>query len=428
MMADRYSRITLLVFLLVLPTRARSATAADWPRFRGPNGTGHGQGDAIPIAWTDSDHNWRITLAGPGSSSPVVIDDRIFVTSATNGTNRIVVQCFKTSNGSLLWQQTYDSGDRHRYKYTSVAISTPTADREHVYISLPSRERYRVVALDHSGKEKWRHDLPGLRTDHGGGGGSLIIHDGMLIAACDHQEPNSYAAALDCATGRLRWKTPRASGGEATYATPCIYQPVEGPAQLILSSYKCGMTSLDPHSGKMNWELTGIYDRRCVGSVLVHAPDAGPHLLYGTCGGAGGTKPCTLVAVAPGDPMAGTEPGLVYSLKNRYIPYVPTGLVTGELLVLPDDSGYVTCVQATTGKTLWRQGLKGRLYSSPVLIGDRIYFATRQGKMVVLAAADTYKLLGTSNLGETCDATPAVAGGVLYVRTRTHLLSVGGKK
>jgi outer membrane protein assembly factor BamB len=412
--------ITLMTFGLV--------EAADWPRFRGPNGAGQGQGDAIPVAWTDKDHNWKVKLPGSGSASPVVIGDRIFVTSAGPEKGQIIVQCLKASDGSTLWQRTYDSGDKHRYRYNSPVVSTPAADDKHLYVPLPTRQRYRVLAIDHAGKDKWQCDLPGLRTDHGAGGGSLIVHDGMVIVVCDHQEPNSYAAAFDCATGKVRWKVARKSGGEATYATPCIYQPRRGPAQLILSSLKCGMASLDPRTGKANWQLEGIYDKRCVGSVFAYTPDTGPHLLYGSCGGGGGAKPCTLVAVVPGNAADGTKPKLAYTLRNRNIPYVPTGVIKGDLLFLPDDSGIVTCARAATGQTLWRKGIRRSLYSSPVIVGDRIYFATRKGTMIVLAAADTYKLLGTTDLGEKCHATPAVAGGVMYIRTFTHLISVGGKK
>jgi len=415
-----------LVESLLIVLTVGLAGASDWPRFRGPNGAGRGGGDAIPVTWTDADLNWKVELAGSGSASPVVIGARIFLTSAAEG--KIVVQCLGTSDGGELWRRTYDPEDKRRYVHNSSAVSTPAADGSQVYIPLPSPQSCRVVAIDHAGIEKWQRRLAGLKTDHGAGGGSLILHDGMVIVVCDHQKPDSYAAALDCATGEVRWKVARESGGEATYSTPCIYQPRKGPAQLILSSYQCGMTSLDPRTGKTNWQVKGIYDRRCVGSGFVYAPDDGPHLLFGSCGGGGGGKPGTLVAVAPGSPAKGTKPRRVYSLRNRYMPYVPTGVVKGDLLILPDDSGIVTCARAATGETLWRHGIKGRLYSSPVVVGDRVYLATRKGEMVVLAASDTFKLLGRTDLGEKCQATPAIAGGVLYVRTFTHLISVGGRK
>jgi len=423
-------RTALAGSLLVMLVMGGVAGASDWPRFRGPNGAGQGQGDAIPVTWTDADHNWKVKLAGSGSASPVVISDHIFVTSAAAGAdkNQISVQCLKTSDGSTVWQRVYDSDDTRRYRYSSPAISTPAADSQRVYIPLPSPRRYRVVAIDHAGTEKWQLELDGLKTDHGGGGGSPILHNGMVIVVCDHQKPNSYVAALDCATGTIRWKVPRASGGEATYATPCIYQPKKGPAQLILSSFQCGMTSLDPRTGKTNWQLDGIYDKRCVSSLFVYAPDAGPHLLFGGCGGAGGAKRRTLVAVAPGDPANGSKPKLVYTLRNRHVPYVATGVIKGDLLILANDSGSVACAKVATGEKLWRKRAGRSFYSSPVVVGDRVYCLTRQGKMVVLAASDTYKLLGTTDLGEKCDATPAVAGGVMYVRTFTHLISVGGRK
>jgi len=188
---------------------------------------------------------------------------------------------------------------------------------------------------------------------------------------------------------------------------------------LILAGSEFGLISLDPRSGQKNWQIE-VFPARVVGSPVIAAG-----LIFGNCGVGGGGK--RLVAVRPGTPANSNQPELVYDNK-KFMPYVPTPVAYGNLLFLLVDSGMAACLDAPTGKIHWQQRIGGTYFASPVRVGERIYCVSREGEMVVLAAADKHKLLGRINLEERSQSTPAVAGGVMYLRTASHLMAIGGKQ
>ena len=188
---------------------------------------------------------------------------------------------------------------------------------------------------------------------------------------------------------------------------------------MILTSWRHGISALDLQTGKTIWEL-GVLPKRVVGSPMIAAG-----LIIAGCGEGGGGK--RFVAVRPGDPAKGVEAKLVYEFESP-LPYVPTPVAYGNLLFLWTEQGVVTCADAPTGKVRWQEKVGGKYYCSPIRVRDRIYCVSREGEMVVLAAADKYKLLARVNLEERTDATPAVANGVMYLRTLSHLMALGGTK
>jgi len=161
-----------------------------------------------------------------------------------------------------------------------------------------------------------------------------------------------------------------------------------------------------------------VFEDRVVGSPAVAAG-----LIFGNCGQGGGGK--RMVAVRPGLPSNGNKPELVYD-NRRSMPYVPTPVACGRLLFLFSDSGVVTCLDAPSGDIHWQQRVGGKFFGSPVRVADRIYCMSRDGEMVVLAAADEYRLLGKFSLEEPSNSTPAIADGVMYLRTDSHLMAIGG--
>ncbi len=189
---------------------------------------------------------------------------------------------------------------------------------------------------------------------------------------------------------------------------------------MIFNASAHGITSVDPKTGKINWEVTGLFEKRsCSSPVLADG------LLIGSCGSGGGGN--YVVAVHPGGtdkPKAGK---LAYKI-DKSAPYVPTPIAKGELLFLWSDAGVVTCVRARTGETLWTNRVGGNYFGSPICVQDRIYNIAADGTLVVIAAAEKYDLLAKNTLGELSHSTPAVANGTLYLRTFSHLISVGGRK
>jgi outer membrane protein assembly factor BamB len=329
-----------------------------------------------------------------------------------------MIRCLRTADGALIWQQSFHATTFNLNNSTAYDTATPTVDGDRVYMAWATPNQYAVVALDkHEGKEVWRRDLGPFQGDHGFGA-SPILFEGMVILSNDQTGPSSIVG-LDCRTGKTRWQADRRTVKTA-YSTPAIYQPANGPPQLILASSAHGVSSLDPYSGKLHWELDDVFGEiRVVGSPVVVAG-----LIVAQCGGGRGGK--RMIAVRPGDPAAGIQAQVAYDIEGS-LPYVPTPVARGKLLFFISDTGVASCIDAATGDLVWRERVGGNYFASPVRIGDRIYCVSRDGEMVVLAAADQYKVLGRTDLEEPSHSTPAVADGVLYLRTLSHLMAIGGQ-
>jgi len=407
---------TLLLRCLLLFGFASAAAGQEWTRFRGPDGCGVSEATTIPVTWTTKDYNWRVKLPGIGHSSPVIWGERIFVTSAIEEDATLILHCLNTADGSLIWKRDFPLTAYRKNEHNSYAAASPALDEDHVYITWATPEHYIVLALDqHKGREVWRRDLGPFIAQHGYGASPIVFED-MVIVTND-QDETSFATALDRATGKTRWKAERRIV-KAAYSTPMIFRPEGRAPELILTGWAHGVASLDPHTGKTNWEVDVLNHR------VVCSPMSAGGLIFTSCGSGGSGK--QMVAVRPADPAKGVEAGVAYEITNS-LPYVPTSVARGRLLFLWSDSGVVACLDALTGEVRWRERVGGNYFGSPVRVRDRIYCMSRDGEMVVVAAADEFKLLGRIDLEEPSQATPAIAGGVMYLRTRSHLMAIGGK-
>src|ERR1043166_6942206 len=168
-----------LACLLLNPVPARSQ---HWPRFRGPNGSGVSEA-VLPTKWTDKNYRWQVKLPGPGHSSPIVWGDRLFVTGADDA-GKLYVICVDTASGKEYWRRDFPAGKAGGHKDNNLASSTPAADAERVYIAWGTAKEVALVALTHQGKDVWRRDLGPYRAGHGFGA-SPIVHDGIVIMACE---------------------------------------------------------------------------------------------------------------------------------------------------------------------------------------------------------------------------------------------------
>jgi len=393
-----------------------SAAAQEWTRFRGPDGCGISEAATIPVTWTSENYNWRVSLPGIGHSSPVIWGERIFVTSAIEKDATLILQCLNTADGSPIWRRGFQSTPHAKNDFNSYAAASPALDESRVYITWATPEKYTVLALEQSdGREVWRRDLGPFIAQHGYGASPIVFED--LLIVTNDQDETSFATALDCATGQTRWKVDRRIV-KAAYSTPMIFRPEGRPPELILTGWAHGVASLDPRTGKTNWELDVLNHR------VVCSPMTAAGLIFTSCGSGGGGK--QMVAVRPADPTQGVEAGVAYEITNS-LPYVPTSVARGNLLFLWSDSGVVACLDAPTGEVHWRERVGGNYFGSPVRVGDRIYCMSRHGKMVVVAADDEFKLLGRIDLQEPTQATAAISGGVMYLRTRSHLMAIGGQ-
>lgn len=396
---------------------ADTATAQQWTRFRGPNGDGQSETE-FPAQWSERDFVWKVSLPGAGFSSPVLWRDKIFLTSADDAKAQRSLLCLATADGKLLWKRDFPFQSYHKHAQNGFASSTPVVDARHVYCAWATPEQYYVVALNHEGTEIWRTELGPFPSAHGYAA-SPMIYENLLIVTND-QDGESSLQALDCKDGKIVWRVPRRHRDEqnASYSVPCIYQPAKGPAELIHNSWAHGISSLNPRTGKTNWELP-VLERRSVSSPIIV-----DGLVFGSCGEGGGKN--TMVAVRPGS-QGGQQPELAYKLDKAYAAYVPTMVAHGHLVFLWSERGIVSCIDAATGAIHYRERVGGNYHGSPVRAGNKIYCISHEGEVVSIAAGDKFEVLGRTPLNETSRSTPAIDDGRMYLRTESHLVCVQGK-
>jgi outer membrane protein assembly factor BamB len=310
-------------------------------------------------------------------------------------------------------------------------------DAERVYVLWQTSSEVILAALEHNGKEVWRRDLPGIYCRFGPGPSPALFND-LVVFSHEHWgagpeggKHQSSWIAMDCKTGQTRWTTKR-NNAEISYSTPCVYWPEGSEPQLIFTSWAHGVTAVEPQTGRVIWEAASALPARVVSSPVV----AGD-LLIGTCGkGGAGLQ---LAAVRPSGTgfqpvedftarMAVPQAALVYKLTGKSAPYVPTPLAKDGLLFTFHDQGDVSCLRIENGQVLWCEKPGSRFYGSPVWVNGLLYCINRAGDVIVMKAAPTYELLAVNPLGEKSQATPAVTGERMYLRTYSHLISIGGRR
>jgi len=413
-------RVGRLLTIVVSLLWAASTNGQEWTRFRGPNGSGISTATTVPVRWNVGDYNWKISLPGEGHGSPVVWGNRLFLNAERDSGQTRVVLCIDTQSGKVLWKREFPGKTHRKHRRNSFASSTPAVDAKRVYVAWGLPQKLTLTALDHDGKTVWNKGLGRFKGGHGFAV-SPIVYEEMVILAND-QDGKSSLIAVDAKTGTLRWQTPRHSR-RTTYSTPCVYAPPGRKPALIFTNWQHGITAIDPGTGKTVWEKSVFLlsrSERAIGSPVI----AGD-LVIGTCGFVTAQK--HVVAVRPGPSGKPDDVQEVFRIE-RGVPHIPTALVYKNRLYLWADHGIVTCVHAQTGKQIWMKRIGGNYFGSPVCVNGRLYCANDAGEIVVLAAADTYRLLARNRLGESSLATPAVAGGTMFIRSLSHLYAIGGRK
>jgi outer membrane protein assembly factor BamB len=352
----------------------------------------------------------------------VLWGEKIFLISADPNTAERYVLCISAADGKEIWRRTYPGVKHHLHANSSFASATPVCDAEQVYVAWSDPEFTRLMAFDHAGNEKWTLNLGPWVSQHGFGSSPMLYED-LVVVNCSQEDSKgtdprlpkeSFVVAAEKSTGKIRWRTERKIES-ASYSVPCVRKNEEGQDELLCCTQAEGIFALDPKTGKENWSLP-VFTMRSVSSPLMVGG-----LIFGSTGkGAGGHY---VVALRPGK-----QPAVEYEIR-RDAPYVPTPVARGDLLFLFEDrQGHVTCVNAADGKVHWSQPrLAGMFFSSPVRAGDKVFCIDISGTVVCIAADSTFKELGRTPLNEECRSTPAIAGGRMYVRTISHLYSVGGK-
>ncbi len=401
------------------------AAGDDWERWRGPAGLGVSTETALPLRWSTKENiAWTLDLPEWGNSSPVVVGDRIYLTTQTKDTSLVVIAVDRIK-GRLLWQKTIGKGKLKTHRLHNMATPTVVADRERVWALFGTGD---LACLDADGKELWKKNMQkehGKYTIKWGMGSSLVLHDGLVFVTCMHSAP-SYVLALDGKTGRKAWKSERnfsAKGeGNDAYSTPIIVG--EGrDAQLVVSGAE-HLNAYDPATGKEVW--------RCGGLAVSHA--------YGRAISSPSFSDGIFVAVASGFKSQGHTMGVKAGgrgdvtkthrlwVQKSKSPDCSTPLCYQGLVYMNNDLGVVTCMDLKTGKVKWQERLlSGDSKVSPIAADGKIYFFSNNTECKVVKAGPEGKVLAENKLEGVMMATPAISDGKLYFRTHNRLYAVGKK-
>jgi outer membrane protein assembly factor BamB len=409
-----------LACLLILAAFRPAAAADRWPEFRGPNGVGVSDATGLPIYWTEQENiRWKTPIHGKGWSSPVVWDNQIWLTTATEDGKQLFVLCVDCATGKVSHDvkvfdvdQPQSMGDAQTYN--SYASPTPVIEAGRVYAHFGSAG---TACLDTAtGKVLWtRRDLP--CNHHRGAASSPVLFRNLLILTFDGFD-QQYLVALDKATGETRWKQARVidygtdnGDRKKAFSTPGIFT-IDGQAQLVSPSAAATL-AYDPATGQELWR---VYH---AGMNVAARPLLGQEQFY-ICTGDGPTE---LLAVRTGGAGDVTKSHVNWKTV-RGAPNRSTPLLLNDLLYVAGGNGVATCVEPKTGTVVWQERLAGDFVASPVAAEDRVYFFNRDGAGFVMAAGRQAKVLGRNQLGDGCMATPAIAGKALYARTITHLYRI----
>ncbi len=278
---------TLLTWLLLFGMGSVVAHAAEeeneWTRFRGPNGSGISEAKGIPIKWTAKDYNWTTKLHGDGSSSPVLWEQHLFVTCNDRKKSIRSIVCVNANDGKIRWHRDYPYTSYRMHRDNDFASATPTVDADGVVVVWSMPKQLLMLALDLEGKELWRRDLGPYVGIHGSASSPIIAGDSVILAN-DQMHPQvmkrylpkgasmvpgeSFLIAIDRKSGKIRWKTERKTV-LAGYSTPCVRQ-IDRGTELIFLGTAHGITGVDLNTGKVNWEIKGIFGSRVVGSPQLY--------------------------------------------------------------------------------------------------------------------------------------------------------------
>jgi outer membrane protein assembly factor BamB len=317
--------------------------------------------------------------------------------------------------GKVMWERTVYDGpmydDRHRKN--TYASPTPVTDGRMVYFFFESGGLH---AFDVDGTPRWKVDVGGIAKAGLGPGTSPILFENLVIIQCDQGmgELGSYLAAFEKTTGKEVWRAARTN--RRSWATPIVIE-VDGRQELIASGAEA-VIAYDPRTGRELWQADGT-----VGHPIP-SPAFGHGLVYAFAGNAERQK--MVLAIAPGRD-GGTGAERVKWRYTRGTAYVASPILYGEYLYLITDSGITTCLDARTGELVYLGGrvpVPASFTASPVGTGGKLLLMSEDGDTFVLKAGSTHEILHTNSLGEAIYASPALAGGTIYIRTAGHLFAI----
>ncbi len=420
-------RTHLAAVVLFLSLAACAANAEDWPQFRGPSGLGSSSEAGIPARWSAEENIvWKADLPGFGGSCPIVVGTRVFVTCYTGygqdvekpGREEDLARellCFDRATGKKLWSRRVPAAQPeanyldflvlHGY-----ATSTPACDGERVYVFFGKSG---VYAYDLEGREQWHADVGSSFHYWGSAASPIVLGEHVIVNAAIEGQA---VLALDRKTGKEIW---RSKNLISSWSTPVPVETADGKQELVIS-VKGKLVALDPATGERRWSF------KTNQSYAAPTPIAGKGVLYAV-----DARPSAVFAIRTGGEGDVTETHVVWRADG-----VGSGITSparsGEYLFTVDDAGLAACVEVASGKVLAKKRLRAdqsKFYASPIVADGKVIAVSREAGAFVLSADAELRELGVNRVDESLsNATPAAAGGQLFLHTNVALYCIGSKK
>ena len=420
MKTTHQTAVIYVIWLMVLGTAP--AIAENWPGFRGPGRQGISQEKDVPVEWSQTSNiAWKTPVPGEGWSSPIVFEDSIFVTTATDGGVSFRLLRIERKKGTILWdKEIFRQKAGHKQQFNSYASSTPVTDGQKVFVVAADGS---IAAVSMEGNVVWTNRDVDFYSEHGLAV-SPILYEDLLIVAFDGsssgsdpklgwQKPWDQAVikALDKNTGKVRWEGKRGLSC-VSHVCPQILRQ-DGKDQLI-SSAGGVIQGFDLETGRRIWTVSspgeGVVPSVVIGDGLVFT--------------ASGFGESTIRAVRTGGEGDVTETHIAWK-STEDVPKVPSMLYARPFLFLITEGGVAKCLRATTGEVIWRERLDPKYSASPVWAEGRIYFLSEKGTTTVIEAGPEFKIVVRNELDEKCCASPAISQKHIFIRSVHNLFCIG---
>lgn len=417
---------SLALCLVCLSVHPLQAQKSDWPGFRGPTGMGISSDKGIPTTWGPSQNiAWKVALPGAGTSSPIIVGNRIFlgcysgfgvpgVPDGPQDALQIQLLCLDRDTGKTLWSKTIKPKlpEQARIREThGYASATPVSDGERVYFFLGKSG---VHAYDLDGKFLWQADV-GSKLNGWGSAASPALHRDLLLVNASVESETLFA--LDKQTGKERWRTP---GIRESWSTPLVVNLDNGNSEIVIAMFG-KILGIDPKSGSQLWSC-----KTDIGWYMVPTMVEGNGITY-AIGGRSGVAGLAVRNGGKGDVTATHRLWKSNKGSNVSSPI----LYKGHLYWMNDAASIAYCADAKTGNVLYEERINAlqQVYASPVLVDGRIIYLGRNGKALVVSAKPTFEQLAINDLSDRSmfNASPAVAAGKLFIRSDKNLYCIGSK-
>lgn len=396
------------------------ADAENWPQFRGPDGDGHSSATGLPTEWSNSRNvAWKRADIGEGWSSPVVWENRIYLTAARpraggdDDERNLYALCLDADNGNSVWEKLlfeHDSRTAQRiHKKNSHASPTPFTDGEFLWVHFGTQG---TACLTLGGEVVWKRNDIAYQMQHGNGGSPIVVDD-VLFFGCDGSD-RAFAIALDKRTGETRWRKERppvVNQKTFSFSTATAIE-VDGRKQ-ILSQGSDIITAFDPQTGDELWWF------KYRGYSVIPRPVYAHGLVY-VCTSYDSSRLHAIDPTGRGDVTATHERWS----EPKNVAHTPSLLVVGSELYCISDRGIATCFDALTGAVHWQERIGGNFSASPIYADGKIYFLSEEGITTVVRADTSFERIARNELDERTLASIAVIGDDLLIRTENNLYRI----